>query len=69
MFDCCTLILNKTKLVIIKSLWLGGYVCGTLGIVRGDGPGFKSQSSYRILKNFIELQAVANVSVTSMNNF
>ncbi len=35
----------------------------------GDGPVFESQSSHGILKNFVELQALANVSVTSMNYF
>ncbi len=35
----------------------------------GDGPGFKSQSSHGILQNFVELQALANASVTSMNYF
>ncbi len=35
----------------------------------GDVPGFESQSSLGILKNFVELQALANVSVTSMNYF
>ncbi len=36
---------------------------------RGDGPGFESQSSHEIFKNFVELQVLANVSVTSMNYF
>ncbi len=35
----------------------------------GDGKGFESQSSHGIFKNFVELQALANVSVTSMNYF
>ncbi len=35
----------------------------------GDGLGFESQSSRGILKNFVDLQALANVSVTSMNYF
>ncbi len=36
---------------------------------RGDGPGFESQSGCGIFKNFVELQALANVNVTSMNYF
>ncbi len=35
----------------------------------GDGSGFESQSSLGFFKNFVELQALANVSVTSMNYF
>ncbi len=35
----------------------------------GDGPGFESQSSRGIFKNFVKLQALANASVTSMNYF
>ncbi len=29
----------------------------------GDGPGFESQSNHGIFKNFVELQALANVRV------
>ncbi len=35
----------------------------------GDGPEFESQSSRGIFKNSVELQALANVSVTGVNYF
>ncbi len=35
----------------------------------GDGSEFESQSSHGILKNFVELQAPANTSVTGVNYF
>ncbi len=34
-----------------------------------DGPGVESQSSHGIFKNFVELQALENVCVMSMNYF
>ncbi len=38
-------------------------------VIGDDGPGFESQSSLGSFKNFVELQALANVSVASMNYF